>query len=218
MPKPQYILCSESGSEDKITGVVSSFNVIEQIELRELPKLPDARIQIFQGISLYVVAVWAKDAEDDPEQTFQYVLSLFMPPDNEVIDLANGFFKFDKPRFRMTAIMKGLSFRGPGVFRAESRIKKLGDGDEAWLVQRYDVDVVQVKLDPSSTYVVPVPVSQARVRDSLQALRESFKLNLELYLALSALPAFGAGFLARDCKENFFLGIRINIWAKIHSL
>jgi hypothetical protein len=156
MPKPLYILCSESGSDDKTTSMVSIFNVLEQIELRQAPKTPEGGLQIFPGLSLYVVAAWAATPEDDPEESFQYVLSLFLPPKDEVIDLLNGTFKFDKPRFRMAAVLKGVQFRGPGIFRAESKIKRQADGDDAWLVQRYDVDVVPVNVDPPSTDGVPL--------------------------------------------------------------
>jgi hypothetical protein len=37
MLKPVYILCSESGVEDKTTGLVSHFKVVEEFEIRESP-------------------------------------------------------------------------------------------------------------------------------------------------------------------------------------
>jgi hypothetical protein len=33
MPKPVYIICSQAGIEDKRTGLVSIFNVIEKIQI-----------------------------------------------------------------------------------------------------------------------------------------------------------------------------------------
>jgi hypothetical protein len=146
MPKPLYILCSESGSEDKNTGIASYFNVLDLIEIRELPKPPEGAIHLVQPIRFQIVAVWARTSEDDLEHPFQFTVSLFLPLKEEPLDLANGIFTFEKPRFRATTIVSGLIFAGAGVMRAESKIRKLGDGDESWLVQSYDVEVKDVRV------------------------------------------------------------------------
>jgi hypothetical protein len=42
MPKPIYILRSESGSEEKTTGLGRHFNVLEQFELNSSPEPTDS--------------------------------------------------------------------------------------------------------------------------------------------------------------------------------
>jgi hypothetical protein len=37
MPKPVYIICAEAGAEDKVTGLASYFNVVEKLQVREIP-------------------------------------------------------------------------------------------------------------------------------------------------------------------------------------
>ena len=158
MPKPLYILCSQSGSEDKLTGLMSHFSVLEQIEVRPPQPALDGAIhivgsvnmQVVSSVDFQVVAMWRKTSMDDPEQPFQFILSLFLPPNNEVLELLNGTFMFEKPRFRATAIVQGLILRSPGILRAECRVRKLDDNDDAWIVQEFDVDVMEVKSDPSS--------------------------------------------------------------------
>src|SRR5208337_5639855 len=79
MPKPVYILCSESGSEDKTTSLVSHFKVLEQIELRQLPKPPEVAALIIPGLFFQMVAVWMAAEDDDPDQKYECITSLFLP-------------------------------------------------------------------------------------------------------------------------------------------
>ena len=151
MPKPLYILCSESGSEDRTTGLVSFFNVLDQLELREPAKRPDGGPPVAGTLDFQVVALWARTSEDAPEQQFQFALSLSLPQHDKALDLGSGIFMFEKPRFRAMAFVRYLDIRAPGVMRAECRIKRLSDADESWLAQSYEVEITQVKVDPSSS-------------------------------------------------------------------
>ena len=85
MPKPVYILCSESGSEDRATGLISHFKVIDQIGLKPSPSSPDSEktTVIVTSIPLQMVAIWQADPHHDPDQEYDVENLLYMPPDGE---------------------------------------------------------------------------------------------------------------------------------------
>jgi hypothetical protein len=148
MPKPVYILFSESGSEDKATGLVSHFKVLEQIECRELPKPQEDHPGLISLLSCQIVAVWAKADEDDPEEQYEFQVLLYLRSQLEAILAASGTLAFEatKPRNRTTVNVIGISFRDAGVFRVEHRIRPHGGEDRSWLVQTYEVPVTHVGL------------------------------------------------------------------------
>jgi hypothetical protein len=146
MPKPVYILCSESGSEDKATSLVSHFNVIEQIELRELPRPPEGMIPLVHPLSTQITAVWTRAEGDDPTHLYEFKITIFLPPDGKELPVGSGTFIFDKPRFRATAYVKGLVMNGPGSFRAEGRVRPVGSNEDSWVVQNYEIPVLHIKL------------------------------------------------------------------------
>ena len=157
MPKPVYILCSESGSEDKTTGLVSHFKVLEQIELRQLPKPPEGATFIIPGLFFQMVAVWMAAEDDDPDQKYECMTSLFLPPDNQEQIVGTAIFSFEgqKPRDRMTVNFFGLAFKAPGLLRVVNKMRPLGAGDDLWLVQSYEIPVIAIGSEgsdlPSST-------------------------------------------------------------------
>jgi hypothetical protein len=143
MPNPIYMLCSESGSEDRTTGVLSHFKVIDQIELREFPRR-EGEPAIIPALPFQVVAVWSVAEGDDPDQEYEFKTLFYLPNSDEIINVHSGAFKFEKPRFRITANVLGMAFQGEGVFRAECKIRPIGGGD--WLIQSYEIPIVVIKL------------------------------------------------------------------------
>ncbi len=155
MPKPVYILCSESGSEDKTTDLVSHFKVLEQIELRELPKPPEGATLVIPWLSFQMVAVWAAAEDDDLDQKYECTTTFFLPPDNQEQFVGMRIFSFEgqKRRVRQTANFIGLALKAPGLLRIENKIRPLGTGEDLWLVQSYEIPVIavgSVGSDPSS--------------------------------------------------------------------
>jgi len=151
MPKPVYILCSESGSEDKTTGLVSHFKVLEQIELRELPKPPEGATLVIPGLSFQMVAVWAAAEDDDLDQKYECTTTFFLPPDNQEQFVGKAIFSFEgqKRRARQTANFFGLALKAPGLLRIENRIRPLGAGEDLWLVQSYEIPVIAIASEGS---------------------------------------------------------------------
>jgi hypothetical protein len=151
MPKPVYIICSESGSEDKTTSLVSHFKVLEQIEIRDLPKPAEAGTNVIPGLSFQMVAVWMAAEDDDPDQKYECITSLFLPPENQEQLVGMGILSFEgqKRRARMTANVLGLGFKTPGLLRIENRIRPLGAGEDLWLVQSYEIPVIAIASEGS---------------------------------------------------------------------
>jgi len=143
MPKPVYILCSESGSEDKITGLVSLFNLIEKIQI-----VKREQNEPVPSLSLRVTATWAR-GEDELDQLFEFETAAYLPPDNDEMMLGKGEFRFTMPFQRITMRMQGsLVFQGPGMLRIENRIRRAGTDE--WFRQEYPI-LVEVQVPPAQT-------------------------------------------------------------------
>lgn len=143
MPKPVYILCSESGSEDRTTGLLSHFKVIEQMEVRELPEPPPGHPVAISSFSFQIVAVWAKSDEDAPDQEFESTTSMFLPPGYEEILVARGRFGFagSKRRYRSIVNVTGVIITASGLLRVIDKVRPVGEDNQPWLVQTYEVSV-----------------------------------------------------------------------------
>src|SRR2546429_3978101 len=129
MPRPIYIIGSESGSEDKVTGLVSLYHVIDRIVLHNIPKdgtteaVPaDAQVISVGSLNLQVTAVWMRTSGDE-DQEFEFETILYQPPDEKPLTVGAGTFKFIRPFHRLTAKIYGLPlFSGGGVLRIVNRI------------------------------------------------------------------------------------------------
>jgi hypothetical protein len=144
MARPVYIICSESGTEDKLTGLVSHFNVLERIQISKVPSSGPEETILVQTLTFRATAVWMRSEDDSPDKEFEYQTILHIPPDNreQVVQEGRFFFGADKPLYRIVVMGSGPPFAGPGIFRIESRIRKVGD--ETWLRQDYPIEVEEV--------------------------------------------------------------------------
>jgi hypothetical protein len=142
MPKPVFIICSESGSEDRVTGLVSLFKVIERIELHDRPAPEEGRPIVPHPLPFQFVAVWALSEGDDTDHEYEFEHKLTLPEGRETtLQSGTFFFEKERPRHRFTVIVNGFVPKGAGLFRVESRIRKVGEGN--WLVQAYEMPVIQ---------------------------------------------------------------------------
>ena len=64
VPRPVYIICSESGSQDLNTGLVSHFQVIEAVQLSQIP-MPVGVPTAVPAFIFRATAVWMRN-DDDP--------------------------------------------------------------------------------------------------------------------------------------------------------
>lgn len=142
MPRPVYILCSRSGAEDKVTGLLSHYHVLERISFTSpMPDQPNV------SFCLRVTAVWMREEGDDPEQGYEFQFVLRFPPGGEESIVAEGTFRFSHPLHRMIVDTPIARFGGPGLFRVENRIRPVGT--EGWSTQHYPIllDLVQFARD-----------------------------------------------------------------------
>lgn len=157
MPKPVFIICCESGTEDKYTGMVSLFNIIDRIvgKSREtdsgsLPK---------DSLTLRIVAVWAADSESDFEGEFNVEMRMLLSPQNLESTLSSDSMRFTPtmPRHRSTVIMGGIQAEASGQLIFESRVRRPTETE--WKTQAYTIDVAIIAPDavpaadgPSATH------------------------------------------------------------------
>jgi len=141
MPKPVYIICSGSGSEDKTTGLISLFQVIEKLRFSSVVPL-DLSI-VSPLMEMRVTAIWMRCPEDEGQE-FEFETRVLLPPEDTIIKLGEqGKFSFAQHHHRLVAIMRGFPpFRGSGIMRFQSRLRRAGT--EEWLfLQEYPVIVEQ---------------------------------------------------------------------------
>jgi len=149
MPKPVYIICAQSGSQDSETKLVSLFDICERLEVQETVQRtataegesPKQQI-VMDTISLYIVATWMKLPDDDAEIEYehQFVLHFPGPESREVtVGAATGvYFNNDRlPTNRYLLRARMRPFSHAGILRIESRIRPVGS--EEWFSQEYPV-------------------------------------------------------------------------------
>jgi hypothetical protein len=147
MPRPVYILCSESGSQDLTTGLLSHFQVIETLNISAVP-FPAAGVVVVPALMFRATAVWMRNADDLPEQEYEYETAFYFPPEGaeQVVQQGKFIFEADKPLYRMIVIGQGPPLSGPGLFRIENRIRKVGQAE--WLRQDYHIPIVAIPQPP----------------------------------------------------------------------
>ncbi|OGQ82489.1 MAG: hypothetical protein A3F90_08870 [Deltaproteobacteria bacterium RIFCSPLOWO2_12_FULL_60_19] len=143
MPKPVYIICSQGGSEDKNTGLVSLFNVVEKIQIIESPPPASGQQPPPKTPTFRTLAVWMRADSDKPEDEFEFEVALSVPPTDREIVGGTGRFSFTKPLHRFFLDFFGLPIEGPGTLLVESRIRKVGDKE--WLRQSYPIFLERVQ-------------------------------------------------------------------------
>jgi hypothetical protein len=153
MPRPHYIIVSESGAEDTSTGLVSHYNVLESIRVQKhdagMPRgAVSGQVQV-PWMTFRATAVWMK-REDEPDGEYEYEMRLYIPPSNKELLAQSGEFTFSpgKPFFRITLVAGGPPFEGSGTFRIESRVRLVGT--DKWETQEYPIPVELVHIQATS--------------------------------------------------------------------
>ena len=147
MPKPRYIICSQSGSEDRDTHLVSLFNLIDKLQFTKIPTgVPIVEIRI--------TAAWAKEPEDQ-ERDFEAQISLSLPG-HGVIELPPDPFTFTMEHHRTVGrVLGGLPLMESGEMVVMARVRIAGEN--TWIersVQEYriviDVQLAEQQINPQS--------------------------------------------------------------------
>lgn len=143
MPTPVYIICCESGVEDRNTGLASLFNVVERI-IAQPPPIEEGEsktIHLVHCPSLRIVAAWRAAADHDFDSEFEsQIWMLTHPQGNDQCVWSTSFrFAREAPNYRATVVIRALHIIASGQLIVESRIRKVGK--TKWLTQRYVIDV-----------------------------------------------------------------------------
>jgi hypothetical protein len=148
MPEPVYLICAESGAEDKQTDILSLFNIVERLVITPMP--PVDGVVLVPPQVLRVVAVWMRNENDGPEDEFEQQM-VFSPPAGAASVMTGVTpFRFEKLLHRFTVKMNiALAFAGPGMFWVETRVRRRG-ADE-WITHRYPIVVDAEPPTPPQT-------------------------------------------------------------------
>ena len=153
MPLPIYIICSESGTEDRYTGLMSHFNVLEKfllskIDPSKVSQLPQPAPAIPLG-RIRVVSVWMKMDEESEDDEFEYSLDVVLPPDGKRTCASTGKFKFTKPLYRIQINLIGQPpIEGSGVLWIECNVRQLAS--DSWMAQRYPI-IIELQSNESNS-------------------------------------------------------------------
>ncbi len=156
MPRPLYIICSESGAQDARTGLFSIFNVIERLEVQtmriplpedaERPSMP----HFADFINLRAVSVWMKLPDDDPALEYEHEFVLHFPDGQERVPMRSVGRPFpddDRPLSRYVLDVKMNALDHAGTLTVESRLRLTGT--QEWQ-HRQDYPMLVVVVPPEN--------------------------------------------------------------------
>lgn len=147
MPLPAYMICCQSGIEDKETNLVSLYFVVDLLRLSPLPqpKTPGEVVYV-DALPLRIVASWLKCEGDTDDQEFDTETRL-VSPNGDSVPLTGTRFKFGPVLFYRFTVKapRQLPINSPGIWWLENRVCKVGA--EEWVSQKYPI---YAELAPAS--------------------------------------------------------------------
>jgi hypothetical protein len=141
MPRPSYIICCQSCSEDKRTGAFSLFNIVEKFQLNQLPPPPPGTVPVISSDAFAIVASWSKLPDDPQDQEYEFETILHLPNGNAIETPRNSFvYEEGKPNYRITVFVSAAPvMETSGVLRIENRLRRTGATDDEWIRQDYSI-------------------------------------------------------------------------------
>jgi len=146
MPKPVFIICSESGTVDRFTNLVSIHNVIEHLTCHagESGEKKDGAPGGLGISKMRATAQWSKSEGDDSRAFFhEFTISMFGSPP-KVISASAFAFRTPFHRFVVDLILPSSTELEDAesniVFTSRIRAK----GEEEWISQSYTIPVEYV--------------------------------------------------------------------------
>lgn len=157
MPTPVYIICAESGVQDKERNLVSIFNVLEkmtvQVQIVPAGHKPSRPQQIL-SLRLWVIAVWRGEPGDEKDE-FETEFRLVLPDGKVRQPTTSKTFRFDPVRDLRRFILRMEFADAPpeGVMRIQNRLRKVGT--DQWFTQEYlvpvEVQTIEAKMGAESS-------------------------------------------------------------------
>lgn len=138
MPRPVYILCSETQLQDKTTGMVSHINIFDSVHISQVvpgQPLPPRGPEMLAAFKFVVSASWMREESDDEGQEYDFQIAILPPDPNPEFLGFQGKFVFSTRFHRFDLNIHGPSLTKPGIYWIESRIRKIGS--QEWIKQAY---------------------------------------------------------------------------------
>jgi hypothetical protein len=148
MPRPVSLICAEGGSEDKTTGLISVFNVIEQISFKRAepnqPQMP---------FKMRIITSWLREESDRDEQQFECEVSFLQPASHTEVPLAKTDFAFvkGKPLFKTIILFESaLPIDGEGLMEVHCKVRH--KNSDTWQIQSHPIIVKEIhETQPQGT-------------------------------------------------------------------
>jgi hypothetical protein len=153
MPKPVYMICAQSMTQDKDTSLVSFFTVIERVTMILRPTGQSAPPPIpyddlTRDVTTFkVMATWIREQDDNGE--FEHEFSVVA--DGEEKSHGCRPFVFNEEKFiqRFVLVVHGLPVPAKaGIVLIKSKVRR--HGSEDWLFQEYPI-IVDLSQAPAVT-------------------------------------------------------------------
>ena len=153
MPRPVYIICAQSMTQDKDTNLVSFFTVIERVTMK-LPPLgqatpapPAAHDSLARDVTAFkVMAAWVREQDDNGE--FEHEFSVVVDGEEKPHGRRPFVFGEDKWMQRFVLLMHGLPAPSTsGIVSVKSKVRRHGSNE--WLSQEYPI-LVELSRPPTT--------------------------------------------------------------------
>jgi hypothetical protein len=149
MPKPVYILCAENITEDKSSGLISIYSVLERIEIKfqVMPQAqPLPQQQPFPPIGGFrfpttfkAIAVWAREPSD-VGKSYEGDWIISVPGSDRVVIPANVLRFTRDANLNRNILVSMLPITQSGTVVIEHRIKR--KGANTWKHQRCEIEAI----------------------------------------------------------------------------
>ena len=152
MVNPVFILVAKLSSQDKDSGALSIFEIVEKLQFTAIPKPIDPAqpiMVLFEPMRL--IATWSSETDADRNREYDYEIEAFMPDESLPLIAASGTFRFEagKQNHRITVIFASpLPITKPGIIRFQGKIRVTGTPN--WQTQSYLIPVEALLITPDS--------------------------------------------------------------------
>jgi hypothetical protein len=155
MPVPVFIVCSEGGSIDRHTNMLSIFDVIEKITFKIMQPTdarpgdgspqPPLHGRPTSVNTLRMTAVW-RQITGDEGHGFEFKTTVRMPGNDQELSAGEGEFIFKTMLYRVISTFYSDLPTQSGEIVVRNAIRRLPDGE--WIHQEYAIPVE--RLEPSA--------------------------------------------------------------------
>ena len=146
MPRPVFIVCAQYGTEDKSTGQMSLFGIVDKLVMSIIPQPITNGMVVVHTTSLYIAAKWMKNTDDDQEQMYEVTLRGISSDGKILVDSAFENFKFaeNRPLHIVAMLLRNpIPVTEAGTMSFVCSLKK-ADSDDKWISQEYPIIIETV--------------------------------------------------------------------------